>query len=880
MRIIILIVLAVGGYLYYLWDKSVRRKKIIEKERLALDAELRKQLYVFFIEHLPDVRAAVTSFNTRLRNFDAGYFTNYEFVTWKNSVSGLIDLINGKSYVNIGLEMNDEEAIRQLLDYFKKGEIHRERYNKEFVANEISTYSIFFDNVENRKLDIQQRTAIVTDEDNSIITAGAGSGKTTTIVGKVNYVIDRYGIPPDQILLISFTSKSASTLAKRINIPGVEAKTFHKFGMDVIAEIEAKQPTIFDEKQYKNLLAGFFRELLQEPEYLGKVTSYFSDFLKQEREQDEFKNQGEYFQYLKDQNFTTYKVQEVPYHGRTTYKREVVKSIEECKIANFLLFNSVPYEYEAPYEFETATQKNRQYKPDFSITSNGSKVYLEHFAISKNGKVPHFFANTETGQTIEEATQEYVNGIDWKRNLHAEYGTTLIETYSHEMFDKVLFEKLGKKLNEAGVKMRPKRPEEVWKIISESAKDEVDNFITLFQTFITLMKSNNYTIEDVKKKNRNIKDTFQRQRNYLFIEIISPIYLKFQKYLVARREIDFSDMINKASSYISSGKYGRKLSYVIIDEFQDISIGRYQLVKAIKIVNPSCKLFCVGDDWQSIYRFSGSDITLFKDFQKYFGFTKKSKIETTYRFNEPLIDISSTFILKNPSQSKKKLKGLNNGKSSEYKIVYSVSENQDDTHALQSIFDELLLSGKSSGKEILILGRYSFDIKRLKNEGNIFQLDREKGIINYHVNKNEGEHLRLSAQFMTVHKAKGLEADVVIVINCNSGIHGFPSGMSDDSVLNLLLSDADQFENGEERRLFYVAMTRAKEQLYLVADNSYKSKFISELEVENDNSEIKKCPKCITADLVRRSGVNNGKQWAFYGCSNFMYGCTYKKWEN
>ncbi len=881
MRFIIAIIVAIAGYLFYLWDKDEKRKKQELEERLAREAETRKQLLIFITGHLSNIRNAVSKFFSHLQNlnnYNGGYFTNHELNSWKKSVSALYEAIKDRNYDDIGLDAKDSTLIKQFQDYYKNGDSHRNYYNREFIKHELRKYSSFFDNIENRKLDIQQRTAIVTDEDNNIIIAGAGSGKTTTIVGKVGYVISRYKVPADQILLISFTNKSASTLAGRINIPGVEAKTFHKFGKDVIAAVEQKQPSIFDENQYKQLITGFFKELLRNPAYLNKVTSYFTNFLKPIKSQDEFKNQGEYFQYLKDQNFSTYKAKSVQYKNRTTVKREVVKSIEECNIANFLLFNSVEYEYEYPYAHETATQAYRQYKPDFTINPKSNTVYLEHFAINKNGKVPHFFANKEKGQTIEQATKDYTEGIKWKRELHAKYSTTLIETYSHEMFDNVLFDNLTKKLIAAGIQVKPKTPEEVWKIISESAKDEVDSFINLFQTFITLMKSNNYSIEDVKNKNKLVKVKFHQQRNSLFIEIITPIYEKYQKYLIERKEIDFSDMVNKAANYISTGKYKKKFSYVIIDEFQDISIGRYQLVKAIKDTNPACKLFCVGDDWQSIYRFSGSDIALFKEFEKYFGYTEKAKIETTYRFYDPLINLSSNFILKNPNQTKKELKGINNNKSSTYKIAYSTSENQDDTYALQGIFNELLISGKSKGKEIFILGRYSFDIDRLKNEDGFLGIDKANETVSYSTRTNEGETRRLTAQFMTVHKAKGLEADIIIVINCNSGKHGFPSGMSDDPVLNLLLSEADQFENGEERRLFYVAMTRAKDLVYFVADSSYKSKFIAELEVENVASEIKKCPKCKTADLVKRSGTKNGKEWAFYGCTNFMYGCSYQEW--
>lgn len=867
MRFLLIVLSAIGAFLYYLWDKNERSKKREEDERRARELE----------EQLPAIQEALTQFVSHSKKYDLGYFNHHKLLEWKESTSKLLEIIKNRYYDRIGLDPKNIATIKLFEDYHKNGAFYRKDYNKEFIKQELVRYNKFFDKVENRKLDIQQRTAIITDEDNNLIIAGAGSGKTTTIVGKVGYIVDRYKVPPDQILLISFTNKSASSLAERINIPGVEAKTFHKFGKDVIVAVEQKQPTIFDEDQYTQLITKFFEELLADTAYLNKVASYFTNFLKPVKSQDEFKNQGEYIQYLKDQNFSTYKTRSVQYGNRITVKREVVKSIEECNIANFLLFNNLDYEYEAPYIHETATLDHRQYKPDFTIKSNGQTVYLEHLAINKNGTVPHFFADTERGETIEQATGKYKEGIKWKRELHKKHGTPLIETYSHEMLDEVLFNNLSKNLAAIGLPIKPKPPGEIWKLISEAAKDEIDSFIRLFEVFITLMKSNNYSIEDIRNRNEQGAIKFHRERNSLFLEIITPIFEMYQNYLTERKEIDFSDMINKATEYFATGKYKKKLSYVIIDEFQDISIGRYRLVKVIKDTNPGCKLFCVGDDWQSIYRFAGSDISLFKDFEEYFGYAEKLKIETTYRFNNPLIDRSSKFVLKNANQTRKELRAINSNRFTTHAIVYSNQEN-DDSYALRDIFRELLSSGKAKDKEIIILGRYSFDIDRIKNEERFFGIDKKNETISYAAKTANGEIRRLSAQFMTIHKAKGLEADIIIVINCNSGKHGFPSGISDDPILNLLLSDADQFENSEERRLFYVAMTRARELVYFVSDILYKSKFITELEGQDQQTTIKKCPRCITADLVRKTGIKNGKEWAFDGCSNFVYGCDYKKW--
>lgn len=875
---LLLVLLVLSGRWFYLrWEE----KKRVQKELEAKEFERARQKSTDFIRtKIESIENANNVFTSLLR-YETGYFSNYQLKFWQNSSKILFNEIDVRTFETLPLDKFEISLIKKFKDYYNNAEILRQDFNKQFLKAELETYGNFFDNVEGRQLDIQQRTSVVLDEDNNIVVAGAGSGKTTTIVGKVNYVLDRYKIDPSEILLISFTKQSADTLAERINVEGIEAKTFHKFGIDVITTVENKKPSIFDEKQFKPFIINSFQDLLNEEGYIQKVTTYFTEFLKPVKEQEEFKNQGEYFQYLKDKNFQTYQQKEIKTNGRTTYKMEVVKSIEECRIANFLLFNNVEYEYELPYEHDTASIAFRQYKPDFTINPKGNRIYLEHFALKKDGTVPGYFANSEKGETNEDATKKYNDGIIWKRSEHLKYSTKLIETYSHEMFSGILFDNLTKNLAELGVVINPKTPQEIWDIITDVAKDEIDGIISLFITFINLMKSNNYKIEDVVKRNSNTSDKFARKRNSLFIEIIKPIFERYESHLLARKEIDFSDMINKASVYLADGRYERKYSYIIIDEFQDISIGRYQLIKAIKDSCPACKLFAVGDDWQSIYRFTGSDIALFKEFENYFGYTIKSKIETTYRFQNPLINLSSEFILRNPNQALKELKGFGIAKSTDYSIAYSHSENQDVSIALKQIFDNLISSNsRIEEKKMYILGRYSFDIDRIKNENFAFNINKATGSIEYRTTKEDLKPIKLTAQFLTVHKAKGLEADIVIVINCNSGKHGFPSEMSDDAVLNLLLSEADQFENGEERRLFYVAMTRAKENVVFVTDSSAKSKFITELEVGSADVNIKKCPRCKTSDLRLKSGVKNGKKWSFYSCANYIYGCDYQEWVN
>jgi len=877
--LIILLALVFGIGLYYWYHQQNKRRRELEAKQAQAREETHKKLCAFIASQLGQIQEAVEQFARHL-DIRMGFFSHRYLSVWKERYAGIFNEIKDAKLDDLGLEPQTLSTVTTFSNNFHNGEALRSDFNARFVEAELVQFSGFFDTiVEEKKLDLQQRTAVVTDEDNNLVIAGAGTGKTTTILGKVQYVIERYGVDPDQILLISFTNKSASDLASRMKVRGIEVKTFHKFGKDVIAEVEGQPPSIFDEEQFQPLLTRFFKELMQDSDYLARVTEFFTQYLKRPKSAFEFENQGDYIQYLKDQNFQTYKQVEIETHGRTTYRMEVVKSIEECKIANFLFFNHVEYEYEFPYEFDTPTSAYRAYKPDFTIKQNGKKVYLEHLALTRNGNIPRFFAKED--ETYEQAKARYWDKIRWARKLHKGHGTNLIETYSYEMAERILFQNLTQKLNDAGIILRPMPPEDIWKIITATAKDEVDGFLTLLRTFIVLMKSNNYSIADVIERNSQSQDVFERERNALFINIVAPLFEQYQKHLADRKEIDFSDMINRAAQYVAEGKHVQPYRYVIIDEFQDISIGRYQLVRATRERNPDCKLFCVGDDWQSIYRFTGSDIALFRDFEKFFGFTVKSKIETTYRFHEPLISLSSDFILRNPNQERKELKGTAVERTTDYELVYSVSGNQDDAIALKQVFDELAATTPNLGeKGIYVLGRYSFDIDRIKNIGGAFRIDSRGGTITYYATASNGRKQAIEAQYLTVHRAKGLEADIVIILNCNSGKYGFPSQVSDDPALNLLLSKADQFENGEERRLFYVAMTRGREKVYFIADRTYKSKFIAELEIESGSAAIKKCPRCKTTDLVKRSGQKNGRPWAFYGCTNYLFGCDYQEWVN
>lgn len=760
-----------------------------------------------------------------------------------------------------------------LLKYKKKlGALEDDRaiHNDQFMELELQRRKLFFDDVEGRSLDEQQRRAVIADENNSLIIAGAGSGKTLTIVGKVKYLLEILHVPADSVLPISFTNKSAESMKDRINVRGITPMTFHKFGMTVLKDVEKRNPNIYDGSKDKQVFKQFLKSLSEDTEYLSKLNTFFINYVKIPKSQFDFDSHGDYIQYMKDQNYTTYKKLKTLFKGKETYRNETVKSIEECVIANFLILNRIDYEYEAQYEFPFQQfGRKKTYKPDFTIMTPDGKVYLEHLGMDRNGNVPAFFAGPK--ESHFEASRRYQRMLEWKQKTHKQNNTQLLETYSYQFADGSLLSNLKQQLVNAGVEMQPMTEKEIWEVIQDSGKDEVDAFIDLSLTFLSLLKSNDHSVQDARQKNSDTnEDKFLRERADFFLDLFEPIFDLYQDSLRENGEIDFNDMITRATHYIEEGDYHFTYDYVIIDEFQDLSFGRYRILQAMRTQNPNVKFYCVGDDWQSIFRFAGSDIALFRDFDEHFGFTFKSKIETTYRFNEPLISTSSEFILKNPNQTSKSLRAPEGTPQTEHTVIESDSFDGDDTEAVVAAIKQFQEKGLNPDSEVYLIGRYNFDINRIQNRNRAFRINLSNGKLVYTFTDGNYKGKDLTIQFTNAHKSKGLEADFVIVINCNSGKYGFPSGKADDPILNLLLSSADQFENGEERRLFYVAMTRTKRHVAFVTDRYRKSKFIKELQDENDERSTK-CPKCGNGELIKRSG----KGYLFYGCSNFAYGCSF-----
>ncbi len=684
------------------------------------------------------------------------------------------------------------------------GAINRlvKQHNEGIITFLLDTHKEFFDHCLKYPLDKQQRRSIVSEEENCLVVSSAGSGKTSSIVGKVKYLTEIKKINPQNILLISYTNKAAAELTERMGIAGLRGYTFHKLALDIIGQTTGQKPSIYENTDA--LFVKIYHELLNDKKFKKSVIEYFIDYQTPEKEWEKRKNERR--QQLSEQKEVRLKATFSDMDGKTVY----VRSEQEQKICFALSSLSVKFRYEEPYEHPLVDEMHSQYKPDFSIYfeqgGETKRIYLEHFGVDEHGLVPIWFAK-DRGITYEEANQKYNDGITWKKAAHEKFGTKLLTTSSADFHYSDIREKLKTLLEKADVSIQEKTDAELYDMVLPPNSKHEKAFIRLVVTFVTLIKSSCKSVDEVLRQTKNAGD---ERSTFIIKNIFQPVYKRYIEELANINQIDFTDAILQATD-ICRSSHPVKYDYIIVDEFQDISVDRYNFLKVLREGNPPAKLYCVGDDWQSIYRFSGSDMALFNQFSDYFGQTEINKIETTYRFGEPLVSLSSQFIQRNEAQIKKNIHPFNPQVKTE--LQFCDYERRDYCNVIGQLVASIPLD-----KSVFLLGRYSFDdyylsfmYKSVKEGNRFFYIIGDRKI-----------------EFLTVHKSKGLEADYVIILQCNKDTYGFPSLVSDDPVLNYVLTKNDQYPYGEERRLFYVAITRAKVKTYILYDRRFPSVFVDE----------------------------------------------------
>ncbi|MFJ6157423.1 UvrD-helicase domain-containing protein [Pseudarthrobacter sp. NPDC092184] len=723
-----------------------------------------------------------------------------------------------------GLPKGKREDQRAAVDACRTTDLSRwaAQRNGAFLEWEKNELTDFFRKVEKSPLTEEQTRATVCFDNRVRVIAAAGSGKTSTMVARAGYAIRRGIAQPTEILALAFNKKAAGELSERLvsrlgdDGASVASSTFHAFGLRIVGEATGRKPAVPDDLPRDNgmgRLAGIVDGLRDRDPAFRRDWDLFRLVF------------GRQLPDLGDEADPEKSDRNTGINGFGTLAGEVVKSQEEVMIANWLFLNGVRYEYERPYAHDVADAHHRQYQPDFYYPD--IDVWHEHWALGSDGNPPPHFDG-------------YAESMAWRRQTHNRYSTRLIETTSATIRDGSGFEHLEQELRRHGIQLEedPYREALGEPPISDQA------MVALMRSFMTHAKGNRLTPDVLTQR------AGRTLRARLFTRLYDVILAEWDRQLRAAGQIDFEDMLNLATDHVESGRWTSPYRLVMVDEMQDTSAARAVLVRAL-MKTPGNYLYAVGDDWQSINRFAGSDLSVMTRFDNWFGTASTIWLDRTFRSPQSLCDVAGGFVMKNPNQISKNVRS-SAPEADETVCAVSVRERSHYGSAVRQYL-ATLDSELTEPATVLLLGRYS----------------RSKDDV---TSALEARYANLTIEFNTVHASKGKEADYVVVLGLER--NGFPSIVEDDALLQLAMAAPDSYPHAEERRLFYVALTRAKRSALLVTRAGRESAFLLELvgdrvvkirSATGDDITPVVCPKCKKHTMRERKG----RYGRFFGCAGY-----------
>jgi DNA helicase IV len=688
-------------------------------------------------------------------------------------------------------------------------------------------------------LNALQKKAVVSAEKRILVLAGAGSGKTKTLLQKVVYLVEEKGVAPANIMAITFTKNAANEMIdrlilaadlngkyaqiisdknlskdikdkERINyrkkfkwIDGLTIRTFHSFCYAVLRnygvnEFDNKFRIISDEKrQDEDELSKFVAsetvfevmhkliiEQCADTSYLLQLKRYILDYIIDKIHIDYKHMKG----FVKDGKYYT------------TLDGTKVRSKSEQYIADWLYRHSIKYQYEPLLNI-----RDFDFHPDFFIPE--ANLYIEHVS-NKSGPMKNKEEQFDKGNFL------------------------LVKTYEEMTKDSALFNHVLDKI------VKGRLPYDYHQNISLTYKEEfqgyhedVKDFVTQVMRITDMIKVENLSIKAVQEK--AAKDPHERVR--CFYQLAIPILKKYIAYCINKSYLDFNDLILRSNSLMQNhpdiaNKFRGKYQYILVDEFQDVNNLQVDLVK--HLLTEETQLFCVGDDWQSIYGFRGSNVGYIIEFEKHFPGSQIIKLNLNYRSTQQIVEASNEVIKYNKFKVDKEIHA---SKKSEHKIVVFAGNNEEENlNFCSGRIEELYKQGYSSD-DILFLYR------RSKMFHPYFTYFRKEG---------------QRVQYKTIHAAKGLESRVVFIIGLTEGYGGFPDIWLEDRIFQVIRQANHDLLLEEERRLFYVAITRAKDKLFLITEKGNESAFLKEIPetftVKTGSlsksvvDSIKTCSKCFS----------------------------------
>jgi DNA helicase-4 len=717
------------------------------------------------------------------------------------SVRALCDAITSAELLR-PLAEADERKLRgyyQTLDRFKT---KMAAYNEAFVTQEAETYGEIFTDLteDNISLDENQQSAVFRNEIHNRIIAGPGTGKTFSLACRIKYLIEK-GVASDNILALAFNNHAADEITERLNrlfnISDVKVQTLHSFGRGIITDTYSDCFFLLGESRLREI-ERIVDDLRQSDDTFQES---FSDFLDAFREQE-----------VEDSSAT-----EDDIYNQITYNKNKTKAGEQLqwefpaeRDAHRQIADTL-FEYNIDYKLYRYAQwaeppNSTEYIPDFTLPSH--KICIEYFPEEAIRARKKPYNRKPTPETLEEIFEE----SDWD----------LITIHGDDISTATISKIIKYQLEENGVSLSEElsEPEIKTKIYEEN--QVYREVITKLDRFIGKAKTNQIdpaeTIEEI--------DEDEESMLYNFTDTATRVLDEYKQRYSEYEAFDFKDMELEAKNVLERGEAGESLEYdhVLVDEFQDFNLAQIQLVQQILEKSGDAHLFAVGDDWQSIYGFKGARPEYFVDFEDHFSPAVTTQLNTNYRCPPAIVQSSNDLMADLDVSTEKSLEAADFATEARPTVhpVPGQEGYQYETNVVNKIIDiveESLENPERTPGEIMILARNELGspyIPRIKK-----QLNRKNIPI-------EGSD---SVTIDTAHGSKGSQAKHVIVVNAASGMNdGFPPTEPESNLLAAVEANGDETALAEERRLFYVAITRTREDLDVQTRHNHKSSFVDDIE--------------------------------------------------
>jgi DNA helicase IV len=642
-------------------------------------------------------------------------------------------------------------------------------------------------------LNPDQARAVVSPAERLLVQAGAGSGKTTVIVRRILHLVDCLGVPPSRILAITFTRNAAREMARRLEdsppppditrgepLSSVQVRTFHslcylllrrnwrlissrplRLVTDSAPDVDDPATDTGPGTKTQLLLEALRRCLDDMPRYRIAFKHYLWSYILTADESDPFGS-------LNDP-----RPAETP-----TLPGKAVRSLAERDIANWLHRRGIPFRYS-----ESAGWSAPTFCPDFYLPETDCHVEVwEH-------------QDSHDPAKLERLAQYRIHG---KR---------LIQVERAELFD---FATLQARLSTAlpehfpdGPPVEP--PSDLDDLLSETAgyPEAVGSFLALSEEVLDKMK--NHSIPADKVAERAKAEKHGRARD--FYRLFLPLYERYQALLDEHGALDFNDLILKSVALLRSrpelrDRLRRRWTHVLVDEYQDVNTPQVDLLR--ELAGPGNRVTAVGDDWQSIYGFRGSDVSHIRRFGRDFPGAETVTLRLNYRSGRPIVDFAAFSIRRCREYSDKPLFALNRG------IQPLV------LHRCGHLYEDGITWLIETARSLIEHCGYAAD--------DLLVLYRRSS--SYRILGQALKHNGLRLRHLTIHAAKGLESPVVFLWGVVGGRAGFPSVWEDSRIVKILLPRDYQSRLDEEKRVFYVALTRVRERLFIVTERRNLSEFL------------------------------------------------------